>query len=498
MGEMSLRLADGTGLILPDSLESITTYVVLEQEAWFEKESALLARWLRPGMTTVDIGANLGIYSLPMARLVAPGGQVFSYEPGSEPRALLERSRALNQANNLHVIAAALSDGRREGHLVLGASSEMNSLAGSGPGESVQVTCLDYEDSARGWAAVDFVKIDAEGEEERIFGGGRSFFERHSPLIMFEVKTEVGNNEILRTSFPARDYKIYRLLAGAPVLVPDEPGRPMDGFEINLFAAKPDRAAALAREGLLVEVLPSWTPDEMARRRALEALRAQSFARDFAAVFGNEIDSSYRDGLAGYATWRLPEVPMTERCAALEFACGELLGLCQRAATLARLSTLARAMWDAGHRVVCVHTLKLLCDLLRRGEGRVSEPFWPANPRFDALAPGDKWSEWFVVSALEQFERAASFSSRFGSTSGVDLDWLSRQSFVSSEIERRRVLQRARAGQPMEVPERLCLAATDHVNAESWRAGLVPNTWVREHPASDGGPGRSSANIKRD
>jgi hypothetical protein len=47
-------------------------------------------------------------------------------------------------------------------------------------------------------------------------------------------------------------------------------------------------------------------------------------------------------------------------------------------------------------------------------------------------------------------------------------------------MERRRILQRARGGERVEVPERLCIAADDHLNADIWRAGLVPNTFVRD------------------
>src|SRR5262252_3865467 len=98
MGELSVRLLDGTELAVPASLGAITTYVLLEQEAWFEKETAFLSGWLRPGMTAIDVGANLGVYSLPMARLVGPTGHVFSYEPASQTRALLERSKQANRA----------------------------------------------------------------------------------------------------------------------------------------------------------------------------------------------------------------------------------------------------------------------------------------------------------------------------------------------------------------------------------------------------------------
>jgi hypothetical protein len=72
MDALELRLSDQVTLAVPGHLDSITTYVLLEQEMWFEKELGFLRRWLKRGMTAIDIGANLGVYSLPMARLVGP------------------------------------------------------------------------------------------------------------------------------------------------------------------------------------------------------------------------------------------------------------------------------------------------------------------------------------------------------------------------------------------------------------------------------------------
>jgi FkbM family methyltransferase len=477
MAELALRLTDGTVLALPASLSAMTTYIILEQEAWFEKEPAFLMRWLKPGMSAIDIGANHGVYCVPMARRVAPQGQVFAYEPASEPRGFLEKSRELNRTVNLTVAAAALSDGVRQGHLVLGASSELNSLEGTGPGETVAITCLDAEDAARSWPMMDFVKIDAEGEEERILAGGASFLARHSPLVMFEVKTGSEINESLRTAFLPLGYRVYRLLAGAPVLVPDNPGKPLDGYEINLFAAKPDRAAALARDGLLVDAIPEWSPDAAARGAALDLLRAQPFAASMRFGPGAALDPDYRDGLAGYAAWRTPQLPLGARCGALAFAVRALLRICEHAATPPRLSTLARVAFEAGERSICVNALNKFVDIVGRGDNRLGEPFWPTAPRFDAMAPGAMLPKWIVVAALEQLERTSNFSSIFGK-SGADLGWLGSQEFASREIERRHVLSRARAGERVEVPARLRAAAPDHVNADVWRAGLVPNTFV--------------------
>jgi FkbM family methyltransferase len=479
MKELILRLKSGVSLAVPASLGSITTYVALEQEDWFEKESAFLLRWLQPGMTVVDIGANLGIYSVPAARRVGPHGHVFAYEPASEPRGLLERSREINRADNLHVVAAAASDSEREGRIVLGASSELNTLEGTGPSESIHITCLDAEDRTRGWSTVDFVKIDAEGEEERILEGGKMFFDRHSPLVMFEIKAGDAVNETLRSAFVQRGYNVYRLVPGGPVLVPDEPGTPLDPFELNMFAAKPDRAAALASDGLLIDSLPDWAPRAADRDKAIDLMIAQPYAPAFARIFAHsaEMDSDYRDALAGYAAWRSGDLPMAERCAALKFACSTLFAVCQNAPTLARLSTMARATWDAGQRLVCTIVLKSFAELFAGGAMDLSEPFWPASARFDAIKPDDNAASWLLVSAFEQFERASRFSSQFGAPV-FDLDWLCRQPFVAAEMERRRVLLRVRAGERVEVPARLCVAADDHLNADVWRAGLVPGTFV--------------------
>jgi FkbM family methyltransferase len=480
MHEMSLRMVDGTQIVVPSSLESITTYVILEQEKWLEKETAFVFGWLRPGMTAIDIGANLGVYSLPIARLVGPEGQVFAYEPATETRRLLAISKAKNGADNLHIIAAALSDGEREGHLALEALSELNTLGGSGPGESVRITSLDAEEKARNWGAIDFVKIDAEDEEERILQGARSFFAKRSPLVMFEAKARDKWNENLSEAFVAMGFGLYRLLAGAPVLVPVAAGESLDSYELNLFAAKPDRALALAREGLLAEPIPQWMPDDDMRAKALDFFRSQPFAPIFGQLPAGTVatEPAYRDALTGYAMWRSTELSLPERYAALRFACDTLTALCEKEASMSRLSTLARISWEIGRRTVSLKALRILADTLKAGTGRVTEPFWPPKPRFDAIAPGPNVIQWFVVAVLEQLEQTAFFSSRFGS-SGVDLDWLAGQPFVCAEIERRRILQRLRAGQKMEVTPRLRTPAADHVNADIWRGGEVTNTMVR-------------------
>ena len=252
-------------------------------------------------------------------------------------------------------------------------------------------------------------------------------------------------------AFHALGYRLYRLLAGAPVLVPD-PGGMLDAYEINLFAAKPDRAAALARDGWLVEALPDWRPSDSDRRQALEPLRQLPFLVAFPDLLkeAHPVDASYRDCLAAFAAWRSPALPLPARCAALEFAFSGLIALNQRAATHARLLTLARVAWEAGRRAICVQALRCFLAEVTDGTLRLEEPFWSPSVGFELAAPVGPLANWVIGSATEQLERSGHHSSGYAGAA-VGAEWLCARSLGSMEMERRRVLVRARAGQQTEI-----------------------------------------------
>ena len=329
------------------------------------------------------------------------------------------------------------------------------------------------------WPSPDFIKIDAEGEEERILAGGRNFFSRYSPLIMFEIKEGAKVNEQLRSLFPSIGYRLFRQLGGAPVLVPDDPQQRLDGYELNLFAAKPDRVRALSQQGLLVDEIPAWVPSMDDYKNVESFFRNQQFASLIEMPGENAAcaDADYRNSLAAYALWRAADQPVAKRCAALAFALQSLRAVCARKSTVGRLSTLARVAWEWGARGESVAALQSLLQALRGGKIQLREPFWPASARFDRLAPGHQPVNWFAGAAAEQLEKTLEFSSMFTGAS-PSLAWLSNQPFASAEMERRRVLIAARAGQRPTVPARLCQSAPDHLNAEIWRAGGIPGTII--------------------
>ena len=65
---------------------------------------------LREGMTVMDVGANLGLYSLLISRAIGPSGKVYAFEPVPEIFARLKEHIALNNATNVIPVPVALSD----------------------------------------------------------------------------------------------------------------------------------------------------------------------------------------------------------------------------------------------------------------------------------------------------------------------------------------------------------------------------------------------------
>ncbi len=358
--------------------------------------------------------------------------------------------------------------------MVFGASSETNTLGASGDGESVEIRSLDGESAIHRWRP-DFIKIDAEGEEEKILAGGSSFFEKYSPLVMFEIKAGNTINRNIAAAFAAMGYKIFSLLDGAPLLVPADVSGKFDDYELNLFAAKPDRMKWLVERGVLVAKASAWKPDKTSKDNALDLLKKQVFAATLGPMLSHDYlrETAYSDCLAAYAAWRNPKIAPEDRFAALDFAYQNLSALCVSSPNFSRLSTLARIAWERGCRSHAVSTLNFILERIKQNSVSLPEPFWPACPRYDNIDPKDQIGRWFAFSIVEQTERLSAFSSMFGEPT-FDLEQMSAHPFTSTELGRRNALVQLKNGQTPALSERLLTESTDHLNAALWRNREIP------------------------
>jgi FkbM family methyltransferase len=271
--------ASGIALHLPPSMRSLTTYVMLEQECWFEPEMSLLPRLLRAGAHALDIGANHGLYTLEIARC-APGGRVWAFEPTSEPRARLRRSvEEAGLAGRVVVVDAALADSVGEASFAVHDNSELNSRTGEGGRrERVRLETLDgYLESHAPGLAIDFVKLDAEGDETRVLAGAQRFFAAQSPVVLFEYKHGAAVNDALLDAWQGLGYGLFRWSAELALLLPFDQATAEAAFALNLVGVRPAQQAALAARGLLVTAAaqassgPTTVPPPPAMDAALQA-----------------------------------------------------------------------------------------------------------------------------------------------------------------------------------------------------------------------------------
>src|SRR6185437_16425775 len=108
MNELYVRIRGNVVVGVPVSYVYLTTYVLLEQEDWFEKEIRFVRRCLGRGMHCIDIGANYGVYALTMAKAVMPGGSVTAFEPTATTAAMLRASVVRNGLAQLQIVPLAL------------------------------------------------------------------------------------------------------------------------------------------------------------------------------------------------------------------------------------------------------------------------------------------------------------------------------------------------------------------------------------------------------
>jgi FkbM family methyltransferase len=450
-----LTLVDGVRIVVPDSLDLITPYVLREQQDFFEDELKFVRKLLGPGQKVIDIGANYGVYSLPMAQKVGPSGHVWAFEPTSSTAQILAKGITENAFAHVTLVQRAVSNTPGLAQLALQRDPEANSIvhgeAGSIETETVSMVTLDECMDRYGWADIELVKIDAEGEENNIVRGGRRFFAVVSPLVQYELrKNATDMNFGLIREFAALGYDSYRLVPGLNILTTFDVGSNPDPYLLNLFCCKADRANRLSAQGLLVHSSPTdGTEAANLRYHWRHTLAHLPYAATLASAWvaaenaGNS--TAVIHGLSLYASSRDSVMPLSDRVGALEASYRVLKSLCDREPTFLRLSSLARVAHDYGERAVSINALVQLLGYIHDSGVDMSEPFLPPLERFDAISLGEESVRWLVAAVLEQLERRERFSSFYtGPSARVRLEDIHALGHGSPEMERRLDLVRRR------------------------------------------------------
>lgn len=459
-----LKLGRDINVVVPDSLDLISHYVLREQCDWFEDEIKFVRLLLESGQKCIDIGANYGLFSLSMAQSVGPTGKVWSFEPATTTAAFLAESININGYTHVTLDRRGVSDREGAARLSLNKNSELNEIVreenSTAPCETISLVSLDVARNEHAWDDIDFIKIDAEGEEAAIIRGGRTFFQDQSPLIQYEVKAGADVHLELVNLFHEIGYASYRLVPGLDILVPFDPQGLVDGYLLNLFCCKPDRARRLAELGRLVQ------PEDIASlpqaRDLLRRLNADD-AYGWRNVLGTHpygirltprwrnstdkgLESEIAQAISLHAIAHDQTLCARDRFAGLTACIEGLISVCNQQAGFLRTLSLARVAREFGARAMAVQALNILVNqIMSSNQVNAAEPFLAASRYFDAIDPREAVGEWVLCSALEELERNSAYSSFYTGLSAIDrLLAIEKLGFGSPEMARRLDLVRQR------------------------------------------------------
>jgi FkbM family methyltransferase len=161
-----------------------------------EPELAALSCFVKPGFVFVDIGANVGAFTLKAAKEIGDSGVVIAIEPFIESALQLSRNIKMNRYRNCRVrmFCAGQKTGQTKFWLHKNRPTEF-SLIPDSSAESVSVLSVSLNDLCEweGITRLDYLKIDVEGAEDMILEGGESAIARFRPIIQVEVTKTRGN-----------------------------------------------------------------------------------------------------------------------------------------------------------------------------------------------------------------------------------------------------------------------------------------------------------------
>jgi len=187
-----------------------------------------LSRMLKPGMTFVDVGANIGLYSIVAGYLVGHAGKVVAVEPQSVLKDVLEDNVRRNRLFNVRVESVALGSANCSGRLFQMSETDdgratlklCTSESFVGKPAEVAVRRLDDVLASLSIGTVHGVKVDVEGAELEVLQGFSHLLEAEAPLfILFECHDDLlkrfGTSSRQLVSFLQRfGYRVLSLARG--------------------------------------------------------------------------------------------------------------------------------------------------------------------------------------------------------------------------------------------------------------------------------------------
>jgi FkbM family methyltransferase len=178
--------------------------------------------FLQPGSVVIDVGANLGEWTVAFARKVGAAGRVLAIEPTPRSAAALEATLAANALRQAEIVRCAIGEYDGNADLAVPIVTSARSDTGTarvGPAclgyEAVQIPLrrLDSLAVERTLDRIDLIKIDVEGHERRVLEGAAAILDGCRPVLVIETGHEAeGDRAAIRHHLTSLNYRMLGIL----------------------------------------------------------------------------------------------------------------------------------------------------------------------------------------------------------------------------------------------------------------------------------------------
>lgn len=205
-----------------------------------ERDLAAALDLVEPGDVVVDIGANVGLWTVNLARAVGPTGRVLAFEPVPSTFAILQRTVAKLAPDPLRVALDRSAVSESAGPVRMEIPRDDRSipnhhLARINPESGrIGVTSKTLDQAVAGTEGpIAFIKIDTEGHELAVLRGSLETLRRDRPALCIEVSTDPDEP----TSDACELFRLLREIGYAPWVVDSDGWRPRQAGEpvLNCF-----------------------------------------------------------------------------------------------------------------------------------------------------------------------------------------------------------------------------------------------------------------------
>jgi FkbM family methyltransferase len=169
------QLREPLTLFVHGSEDKFVSQTIRTTGIWEPYETSLLFELLQPGSVFVDVGANIGYFTVLAASIVGEGGKVFAFEPDPDNIRLLRTSVELNKfQSQVESVEAGLSNTAMAGQLYLSEDNlgDHQIFPGEDGRDSLPITLCNGSDYLRPCLTkLDLLKVDTQGSEFQVIGG---------------------------------------------------------------------------------------------------------------------------------------------------------------------------------------------------------------------------------------------------------------------------------------------------------------------------------------